>query len=122
MVVRYGETKQVGYGYMFLAQEGADSGVGEFLRASRRGWQRTFEDPEKALDVLEKEVPSLDRAVERAKLESVRQLMLAPNGQLDTWCMDLDVVEMVRSRMDRYGQLRRAVSVGECLTNRHCKE
>lgn len=120
VVVRYGETKQVGYGYMFLAREGTESSLGPFMEASRHGWLQAFTDPEAALDVLQKAIPSLDRSVERNKLEAIRQLMLTPQGVLDTWCIDPQVIETVRIRMARYGQLRAPVDVATTFSNDHC--
>lgn len=123
IVLPYGDARQTGYGYMLVARSDASSdGVAAFLRASRRGWSQAFADPRRAVDVLLREVPSLNRSVELAKLQAVRQLMVDRPGPVSSWCMDADIFASVHRRMIRYHQLRAPVALAEAFSNEYCAD
>lgn len=119
-VLRYSESIDAGYGYMFVGTDPTSDKIFRFLEASREGWAQVFQRPDDALEVLLATQPELDREIERQKLQSIRLLMLEGSGHLAEWCIDSDVVGRVHDRMLRYGQLASPVEYANAIENTLC--
>jgi NitT/TauT family transport system substrate-binding protein len=121
VVLSYSDFGVSEYGYMFATTRDQTTrnskSLRAFLRASRKGWQEVFADPDGALGVLGSAVKGLDMNVERAKLLAVRRLMLE-NGQVSDWKVDKAVIMKTERRMVAFGALKKKVDVSGLIDNK----
>lgn len=59
--------------------------LAKFLKAAGRGWQYAYENPEKAADLLVKELPNLDRDDELAAARVALSTAFTPATKADGW-------------------------------------
>jgi NitT/TauT family transport system substrate-binding protein len=92
--------------------------VRRFLRATIRGFHRTFENPEEAEALLRKSHPTLDPAVTRAEVEILKKLVLTEDARAHGigW-MDEAKVRAARDIMARAYGLKSPVQTADLYTN-----
>jgi NitT/TauT family transport system substrate-binding protein len=100
----------------YLAKNG--DVVRRFLRATIKGFHRTFENPEEAEALLRKSHPTLDPAVTRAEVEILKKLVLTDDARMHGigW-MDEAKVRTARDIMARAFGLKTPVQPGDVYTN-----
>ncbi|MFD2239302.1 ABC transporter substrate-binding protein [Aureimonas populi] len=86
--------------------------VAGFLRASIRGWQDAFADPEGAIDTIMAVAPTLDRAHQEFMLEEVRELMTAGQaGEDGLFAIDPAAIGSAHDLLVEYGVLSAPVDL-----------
>lgn len=90
----------------------------KYIAATARGWQYTYENPDKAVDLLVKEYPNLKRDDERLAVDVMLTFAFTANTQANGWgAMDPAVWQ---EQIDQYASLgqfsKRVPSLDEVMT------
>ncbi len=94
--------------------------VRRFLRASLKGFQRTFDDPNEAVALVRKSHPTLDPEVTRVEVDILKLLVLTDDAKTHGigW-MDEAKVKSARDIMARVYGLKTPVQTGDVYTNEY---
>ncbi len=102
----------------YLAKNG--DVVRRFLRATLKGFHRTFENPDEAVTLVRKSHPTLDPEVTRAEVDILKALVLTDDAKAHGigW-MDEAKVKAARDIMARVYGLKSPVQTGDLYTNEY---
>lgn len=92
--------------------------VRRFVRASIKGWQYTFENPDEAVKLLLKDQPLLDPAIAKAEALIVQGLMQSPEAEkYGLGYMDEGKMRQTRDLMLRLNEVKASVPLSDIYTN-----
>jgi len=94
--------------------------VRRFLRASMKGFQRTFDDPDEAVAILRKSHPTLDPEVTRVEIDILKALVLTDDARTrGIGHMDEAKVATARDIMAKIYGLKSPVQTSDLYTNEY---
>ena len=92
--------------------------VRRFIRASIKGWQYTFDNPDDAVALLRKDHPLLDPAISKQEAMIVMSLMQSPEaGEHGLGYMDEAKMQETRDIMLRLNEVNSTVAMKDIYTN-----
>jgi NitT/TauT family transport system substrate-binding protein len=93
--------------------------VAAFTRAAAKGWAYTYQNPEKAVDMLVKAYPNLDRAAELEAIKPVLSFSFTKTTAAKGWgTMEASVWEQQLRTYDELGQFKSAApKVSDVMTD-----
>lgn len=92
--------------------------VRRFLRATVKGFQRTFEDPNEAVTLIRKSHPTLDPEVTRVEVDILKNLVLTDDAKTHgIGYMDEAKAKTARDIMSRVYGLKAPVQTADLFTN-----
>jgi len=109
------------YGYCLILKENNEKSLriaSKFLKASREGWKKAFDNPDEAVNILMHLFPGkVVKEIEIMKMEAIRPIMLNQEGVLSEWKISSKLIKDAQETMLEYGQIKSRIDIENSYIN-----